>query len=148
MSSEWSVLCPSIPVLTWCAQRWTSAIPQWKHDNYTSAGKKIKKARTESTMSLIVITVLISFEALFISVVPTAACYNPKWAVPPALSVIWQRDAHSTGEEFTLVSPSVPLKLWLALQRCLSRWLLHKGAWENNTAEMLHTCVRKRFLKQ
>lgn len=47
---------------------------------------------------------------------PTAALYDPQWAVPPALPVTWQQDAHSSGEEFTLVSPSVPRKLWLALQ--------------------------------
>lgn len=86
------------------------------------------KLNQQCLVLLIVITVLISSEALSISVVPTAACHNPKWAVPPALTVIWQRDAHSASEEFTLVSPSVPHKLWLALQRCLSHWLLQKGA--------------------
>lgn len=86
------------------------------------------KLNQQCLVLLIVITVLISSEALSISVVPTAACHNPKWAVPPALTVIWQRDAHSASEEFTLVSPSVPHKLWLALQRRLSHWLLQKGA--------------------
>lgn len=78
---------------------------------------------------LIVINVLISSEALPVSTVPTAACHDPKRAVPSALTRIWQRDAHSAGEEFTLVSPSAPHKLWLALQRCLSHWRLQKGAW-------------------
>lgn len=92
--------------------------------------RKLKrmKLNQQCRMPLTVITVLISSEALSISVVPTAACHNPKWAVPPALTVIWQRDEHSAGKEFTLVSPSVPHKLWLALQRRLLHWQLQKGA--------------------
>lgn len=86
------------------------------------------KLNQQCLMLLVVTTVLISSEAFSISEVPTAACHNPKWAVPAALTVIWQRDAHSAGEEFTLVSPSVPPKLWLAPQRRLSRWRWQKGA--------------------
>lgn len=129
MSTGKCVLYPSIPLLAWCAQRRTSAISQWQHGNYTGTGKKIKRNEAESTTSSVAYCNICSNLFQGLSVGPTAALDNPQWAVPPALAVTWQQDAHSSGEEFTLVSPSVPHKLWLALQRCLSRWSLQRGAW-------------------
>lgn len=92
--------------------------------------RKLKRTKlNQQRLSLLImISVRINVKDRFLSKDPTAALYNPKWAVPPVLTVTWQQDAHSSGEEFTLVSPSVPHILCLALQRCLSHWPLQRGS--------------------
>lgn len=91
--------------------------------------RKLKRTKLNQRLLLLsVISVRINVKDRFLSKDPTAALYNPKWAVPPALTVTWQQDAHSSREEFTLVSPSVPHILCLALQRCLSHWPLQRGS--------------------
>lgn len=91
--------------------------------------RKLKRIKlNQQRLSLLtVIRVRINVKDRFLSKDPTAALYNPKWAVPP-LTVTWQQDAHSSREEFTLVSPSVPHIQCLVLQRFLSHWPLQRGS--------------------